>query len=30
MILTHLSSKPSLNGMANTLVAEDLKTFRFS
>jgi ribonuclease BN (tRNA processing enzyme) len=29
MILTHLSAKPSVNGMANTLVAEDLKTFRF-
>jgi ribonuclease BN (tRNA processing enzyme) len=29
MILTHLSAAPSVNGMANTLVAEDLKMFRF-
>ena len=29
MILTHLDAKPSVNGLANTLVAEDLKTFHF-
>jgi ribonuclease BN (tRNA processing enzyme) len=29
IILTHLDAKPSVNGLANTLVAEDLKTFRF-
>jgi len=29
MVLTHMSGTPVLNGLANTLVAEDLKTFRF-
>ncbi|MEO8458387.1 MAG: ribonuclease Z [Chloroflexota bacterium] len=29
MILTHLSAKPILNGLKNTLIAEDLKTFTF-
>lgn len=28
VILTHLNGRPELNGMANTLIAEDLKTFR--
>jgi ribonuclease BN (tRNA processing enzyme) len=29
MVLTHLTTKPVLNGMKNTFVAEDLKTFHF-
>jgi ribonuclease BN (tRNA processing enzyme) len=29
MILTHMSSKPVLNGLKNTICAEDLKTFTF-
>lgn len=29
MVLTHLSGTPILNGLSGTLVAEDLKTFRF-
>jgi ribonuclease BN (tRNA processing enzyme) len=29
MVLTHLDAKPHLNGLPNTLVAEDLKTFTF-
>jgi ribonuclease BN (tRNA processing enzyme) len=29
MVLTHLGGKPVLNGMKNTLIAEDLKTFTF-
>ncbi len=29
IVLTHLNSQPVLNGLANTLVAGDLKTFRF-
>jgi ribonuclease BN (tRNA processing enzyme) len=29
IILTHLNGPPSLNGLTNTLVAEDLKTFHF-
>ncbi len=29
IILTHLNGQPNVNGLANTLVAEDLKTFRF-
>lgn len=29
IILTHLNGRPQLNGLANTLIAEDLKTFRF-
>jgi ribonuclease BN (tRNA processing enzyme) len=29
MVLTHLTKRPDLNGMKNTLVAEDLKTFNF-
>ncbi len=29
IILTHLNGRPSVNGLANTLIAEDLKTFRF-
>jgi ribonuclease BN (tRNA processing enzyme) len=29
MVLTHMSGTPILNGLANTLVAEDLKTFQF-
>ena len=29
LILTHLSGRPELNGLKNTLVAEDLKTFSF-
>ena len=29
LVLTHLTSRPATNGLANTLVAEDLKTFRF-
>ncbi|HUF52469.1 MAG TPA: ribonuclease Z [Dehalococcoidia bacterium] len=29
IILTHLGGVPVLNGMRNTMVAEDLKTFRF-
>jgi ribonuclease BN (tRNA processing enzyme) len=29
MVLTHLSSPPVVNGMKNTLIAEDLKTFHF-
>lgn len=28
IVLTHLGGTPTLNGLANTLVAEDLKTFR--
>lgn len=29
MILTHLSERPNINGLKNTLIAEDLKTFTF-
>lgn len=29
MVLTHLNGKPHLNGLPNTALAEDLKTFRF-
>jgi ribonuclease BN (tRNA processing enzyme) len=29
LVLTHLDAVPHLNGLANTLVAEDLKTFTF-
>ena len=29
IVLTHMSGTPILNGMTNTLIAEDLKTFRF-
>jgi ribonuclease BN (tRNA processing enzyme) len=29
IILTHMKTRPSVNGVANTLVAEDLKTFTF-
>jgi len=29
IILTHLNGRPSLNGLAGTLIAEDLKTFHF-
>lgn len=29
IILTHLNGPPNANGMVNTLIAEDLKTFRF-
>lgn len=29
MVLTHLTAPPVLNGMKNTLIAEDLKTFTF-
>ncbi len=29
IVLTHLSHVPATNGLANTLIAEDLKTFRF-
>jgi ribonuclease BN (tRNA processing enzyme) len=29
MVLTHLTGKPLLNGLANTILAEDLKTLRF-
>lgn len=29
VVLTHMSGTPILNGMKNTLIAEDLKTFRF-
>ena len=29
MVLTHMSGTPVLNGLAGTLVADDLKTFRF-
>ncbi len=29
LVLTHLTSAPVLNGMKNTLIAEDLKTFHF-
>jgi hypothetical protein len=28
IILTHLGGQPVLNGMKNTLIAEDLNTFR--
>lgn len=29
MILTHLDSRPHINGLANTVAADDLKTFTF-
>ena len=29
IILTHMGSKPHVNGLANTLIADDLKTFTF-
>jgi ribonuclease BN (tRNA processing enzyme) len=29
MVLTHMTSVPAVNGLHNTLVAEDLKTFKF-
>lgn len=29
IILTHLDSRPHINGLANTIAAEDLKTFTF-
>jgi ribonuclease BN (tRNA processing enzyme) len=29
IILTHMKTKPHVNGMANTLIADDLKTFKF-
>jgi ribonuclease BN (tRNA processing enzyme) len=29
MVLTHLNGEPHVNGLANVLVAQDLKTFRF-
>lgn len=29
MILTHLNARPSINGLANTVAADDLKTFTF-
>jgi hypothetical protein len=29
IVLTHLDSRPHLDGLANTIPAEDLKTFRF-
>jgi ribonuclease BN (tRNA processing enzyme) len=29
MVLTHMSGTPVLNGLKNTLIAEDLKTFTF-
>jgi hypothetical protein len=29
MVLTHLNSRPRLNGLSNTLIAEDLIAFKF-
>jgi hypothetical protein len=29
IVLTHMKTKPHLNGLANTLIADDLKTFTF-
>jgi hypothetical protein len=29
IILTHMQTKPHVNGLANTLIADDLKTFTF-
>jgi hypothetical protein len=29
LVLTHLDGRPHVNGLVNTLVADDLKTFTF-